>query len=62
MFALLSRTSIILTFSINNVNTFYKVFFKVNTLKTAYHLHINHFILATEIFLINILIMIWLAI
>ena len=38
MFVLLSRTSIILTFSIKNVNTFYKVFFKVNTLKTAYHL------------------------
>ena len=43
MFALLSRTSVILTFSINNVNTFYKVFFKVNTLKTAYHLEFNHF-------------------
>ena len=42
MFALLSRTSIILTFSINNVNTFYKVFFKVNTLKTAYHLIFHH--------------------
>ena len=41
MFALLSRTSIILTFSINNVNTFYKVFFKVNTLKTAYHLKLT---------------------
>ena len=41
-FVPLLRTSIILTFSINNVNTFYKVFFKANTLKTTYHLIFHH--------------------
>ena len=39
-----------------------RISFRVSTLKTAYHLHISHFILATEIFLIIILIIIWLAI
>ncbi len=33
-----------------------RISFRVSTLKTAYHLHISHFILATEIFLIIILI------